>query len=166
MDWKYLGKKEMLGVFHAENYPVKWAAGGADFAFDDVWEKRQVHVVEGVSKLSQYAYSKRILFIDDETWAVAYSDIYDRAGQLWKVWVNQFSMRKQPYPEAKVSVYEDEMMFLPSIVMVDVQHQHATRAALPSRRYPGEEGWYFNLGDKSGTTEDFFSVAHLIESGR
>jgi hypothetical protein len=166
MTWKYLGKKEMLGCMHAENYPVKWAPGAADWAFDDVWEKRRVHVVEGVSKLAQYAYSKRILFIDDELWAVPYSDIYDRAGQLWKIWVNQFSMRKQPFAGAKLSVYEDEMPYLPSIVMVDMQLQHATKAALPSHRYPGEEGWFFNLGEKSGTTEDFFTIAHLIESGR
>ncbi|MGH7857309.1 MAG: DUF1329 domain-containing protein, partial [Candidatus Binatia bacterium] len=103
MTWKYLGKKEVLGAFHTENYPVKWAEG-ADWAFDDVWEKRRVHVIEGVSKLAQYAYSKRVLYIDDELWAVPYSDIYDRAGQLWKIWVNNISMRKQPFPGAKLSV--------------------------------------------------------------
>ena len=166
MSWKYLGEKQMLGCWHAENYPVKWAAGGADFAFDDGWEKRKVHVVEGVSKLAQYAYSKRILFIDNETWAVPYSDIYDRSGQLWKIWVNEFSFRKQPFPGAKLSTYAEEQAYAPSIVMVDMQLQHATMAALPSHKFPGEEGWYFNLGEKSGSTEDFFTIAHLIESGR
>jgi hypothetical protein len=166
MSWKYLGEKQMLGCWHAANYPVKWGTGGADFAFDDGWEKRKVHVVEGVSKLAQYAYSKRILFIDDETWAVPYSDIYDRAGQLWKIWVNEFSFRKQPFPGAKLSTYAEEQAYAPSIVMVDMQLQHATKAALPSHKFPGEEGWYFNLGEKSGSTEDFFTIAHLIESGR
>jgi hypothetical protein len=166
MSWKYLGEKQMLGCWHAENYPVKWAAGGGDFAFDDGWEKRKVHVVEGVSKLAQYAYSKRILFIDNETWAVPYSDIYDRSGQLWKIWVNEFSFRKQPFPGAKLSTYPEEQAYAPSIVMVDMQLQHATKAALPSHKFPGEEGWYFNLGEKSGSTEDFFTIAHLIESGR
>ena len=166
MDWKFLGEKQVLGAYHAENYPVKWATGGADFAFDDAWEKRDVYVVEGVSKLSQYAYGKRVLYIDKETYTVPYSDIYDRAGQLWKIWINDFSFRKQPFAGAKTSVYEDERAFAPSIVMVDMQLQHATRAALPSHRFPGEEGWYFDLGNKSGTTEDFFTVAHLIASGR
>ena len=166
MDWKYLGEKEMLGVYHANNFPVKWAAGGADYAFDDVFEKRKVYVIEGTSKLAQYAYGKRVLFIDKETFTVPYSDIYDRAGQLWKIWINQFTFRKQPFPGAKLSVYPDERAFLPSIVMVDMQLSHATKAALPSHRYPGEEGWYFDLAHKSGTTEDFFTVAHLISSGR
>ena len=166
MAWKYLGQKEMLGSWHAQNYPVKWAPGGSDFAFDDVWEKRKTYVVEGVSKLSQYAYSKRVLFIDTETFAVPYSDIYDRSGQLWKIWVNEFSFRKQPFPGAKLSVYPEEQAYLPSIVMVDTQLQHATKASLPSSRFPGEEGWYFNLGEKSGTSEDYFTIANLIESGR
>ncbi|HUI26538.1 MAG TPA: DUF1329 domain-containing protein [Candidatus Kryptonia bacterium] len=165
MDWKLLGEKSLLSCMHAEHYPVKWGDGAADFVIDDVWEKRQVYVIEGVSKLPQYAYSKRVIFIDKEAWVVPYSDIYDRPGQLWKIWINQFSFRKSPFAGAKLSNYEDEMGFLPSIVMVDVQLQHATRAALPSQKVAGSEGWFFNLGEKAGVTEDWFQIAHLIESG-
>jgi hypothetical protein len=164
MDWKLLGEKTILGCMHAEHYPVKWGDGAADFMFDDVWEKRQVYVIEGVSKLPQYAYSKRVMFIDKEAWVVPYSDIYDRAGSLWKIWVNEFSYKKKPFDGAKLSVYEDDMGFVPSIVMVDIQLQHATRAALPSQKVTSE-GWFFNLGEKSGVTEDWFQIAHLIESG-
>ena len=165
MDWKLLGEKTILACMHAEHYPVKWGDGSADFVIDDVWEKRQVYVIEGTSKLPQYAYSKRIIFIDKEGWVVPYSDIYDRPGQLWKIWINQFSFKKKPFEGATKSVYEDEMGYIPSIVMVDVQLQHATRAALPSQKVPGAEGWFFNQGEKSGVTEDWFQIAHLIESG-
>jgi hypothetical protein len=65
MEWKFLGEKEVLGAFHGENYPVKWNEK-VDWAFDDVWEKRKVYVIEGVSKLPQYAYSKRVIYIDKE----------------------------------------------------------------------------------------------------
>ncbi|HVN85143.1 MAG TPA: DUF1329 domain-containing protein [Candidatus Binatia bacterium] len=165
MDWKLLGEKDILACMHAEHYPVKWGDGAGDFVFDDVWEKRHVYVIEGVSKLPQYAYSKRIIFIDKEAWVVPYSDIYDRPGQLWKIWINQFSFKKKPFENAATSVYSDEMGFVPSIVMVDVQLQHATRAALPSQKVVGSEGWFFNLGEKAGVTEDWFLIAHLIESG-
>ncbi len=164
MDWKLLGEKQVLGVYHGEHYPVKWAEG-TDWSFDEVWEKRNVYVVEGISKLPQYAYSKRLLFIDKETYTVVFSDIFDRSGQLWKFWINDWSYKKQPFPGARISVYEDEMSFQPAIVMVDIQLSHATRAALPSAHFPGEEGMYFNLGEKSGTTEDFFTIANLIEGG-
>jgi hypothetical protein len=93
MDWKYLGEKEVLGAVHAEHFPVKWAAK-ADWAFDDVWEKRKVYVIEGTSKLPQYAHSKRVLFIDKEDWGIPFSDIYDRSGELWKIWINDISWRK------------------------------------------------------------------------
>jgi len=61
--------------------------------------------------------------------------------------------------------YEDEMGFQPAIVMVDMQLEHATKAALPSHRFPGEQGWYFNQGEKQGITEDWFTVAALVAAG-
>jgi hypothetical protein len=164
MDWKYLGEKEMLAVAHAQHYPVKWHEK-VDWAFDDVWEKRKVYVVEGVTKLPQYAFGKRVIFIDKESWGIPYSDMYDRSGELWKIWINDASMRKKAFEGAGVIEYEDEMGFVPAIVMVDIQLEHATKAALPSHRFPGEQGWYFNQGEKAGVTEDWFTVAALVAAG-
>jgi hypothetical protein len=163
-DWKYLGEKEVLGSFHSEAYPVKYCEGSGDFVFCDTWEKRKVYVVEGVAKLPQYAYGKRLIFLDKETYYIPYTDIFDRAGQLWKVWINQWSFKRRASPSYG-DQYADEMPFQPSITMVDMQLSHATKAALPSAKYPGEAGWYFNQGAKSGMNEDFFTVAALIETG-
>jgi hypothetical protein len=163
-EWKYLGDKEIIASFHSEAFPVKYCEGGGDFIFCDNWEKRQVYVVEGTPKFPQYAYGKRLLFVDKETYLIAYSDIFDRSLQLWKVWVNQWSFKKRATSSYGIE-YPDEMPYQPSITMVDMQLNHATRAALPSAKYPSEEGWYFNQGDKTGITEEFFTVAHLIESG-
>ena len=149
MDWKYLGERDLLGVFHAEHNPVKWN-DKVDWAFDDNWEKRRVYVVEGTSKLPQYAYGKRVLFIDKEAWAIPYSDIYDRSGELWKIWINDVSYRKRAFEGSTAIEYEDEMPFAPAIVMVDMQLEHATKASLPSLRFPGEQGWYYHQGEKAG----------------
>lgn len=35
---------------------------------------------------------------------------------------------------------------------------------VPSPTFPGEEGWYFNQGARTGLTEEFFTVSHLIET--
>src|SRR5262245_7301128 len=164
MDWKFLGEKEVLASFHGQHFPVKWD-DKVDWAFNDVWEKRKVYVVEGVSKLPQYAYSKRILYIDKEAWIMPFTDIYDRSGELWKIWINNFSFRKHA-EGANVIDYPDEMGFLPAIVMVDIQLEHATKASLPSPRFPGEQGWYFNQGEKAGVTDDWFTVAALVAAGR
>jgi hypothetical protein len=48
-------------------------------------------------------------------------------------------------------------------MMVDMQLEPAPRASLPSPRFPGEQGWYFNQGEKAGVTDDWFSVAALGE---
>ena len=163
-EWKYLGEKTMLGAMHGQNWPVKYGEGSGDFAFDDVWEKREVFVVEAKSKLPQYAYSKRVIFVDKEAWVIPYSDIYDQAGELWKAWVNLYRMGTKPFDDAPANgVYEDTMPWLPSIFMVDMQLDHGTRAALPSHRFAREIGWLFN---QNAATEDFFTIAALISSGR
>jgi hypothetical protein len=162
MDWKFLGEKEMLGIAHAKNYPVKWDAK-VDWAPDEVWEKRKVYVIEGVTKLPQYAFGKRVIFIDKESWGIPYSDMYDRSGELWKVWINDASARKKAFDGA--IEYQDEQAFVPAIIMVDMQLEHATKAALPSHRFPGEQGWYFNQGEKAGITDDWFTVAALVGAG-
>ena len=162
-EWKYLGEKEVLASFHSEAFPVKYCEGNG-FAFCDTWEKRMVYVLEGVPKIPQYAYGKRLLFIDKETYLIPFSDLSDRSGPLWKVWISQFAFKKRA-TAAYGNEYPDEMPFNPSITMVDMQLSHATRAALPSPKYPGEQGWYFNQGSTAGLTEEFFTVAHLIEAG-
>jgi hypothetical protein len=163
MDWKFLGEKKILAPLHASHFPVQWCKAPGDFAFCDDWEPRDAYVVEGTSKLPQYAYGKRLLFIDKDTYLVAFSDISDHDGQLWKVWINEWSFRKKAFPSAQYA-YDTPFPFGPSIVMADVQLQHATKAALPSLAYPHEEGWYFNKGAAVGDTEDFFTIAHMIES--
>ena len=50
--------------------------------------------------------------------------------------------------------------------MVDIQLEHATKASLPSNRFPGEQGWYWHQGDKEGTTEAVFDLSAIIAAGR
>ena len=165
MDWKLIGEKPALAAFHTTAFPVKWADPPADWAFDDVWEKIPVYVVEGVSKLPQYAYSKRVLYIDKEIYEIPYSDMYDKGGELYKIWINDSKFDTKPFPGATKAVYPYSVVFAPAIVMVDLQLSHATKASLPSSRFPGEEGWYYNMGAREGTTEDAFTIAELIGSG-
>ncbi len=162
-NWKFLGDKKILATYHAEKFPVEYCPGGGDFAYCDTWEPRDVWVIEGTPKQPQYAYGKRVLFIDKESYFIAYSDIYDKAGQLWKVWLNNWGFRPKVAPTYG-DTYGSDMPFQASISMVDTQLTHATRAALPSTKFPGEPGWYYNQGAKTGLTEEFFTIAHMIEA--
>jgi len=161
-DWRYLGEKTVLATFHDATIPIEWGAAPGDYVHAASWEPRRVWVVEGVPKppyhlylpvaFQSYADLRRVLYIDQETFRVPYSDIYDSSGQLWKAWIQSFLFAKAPIADAKYSV-EYEVPYEPSITMVDMQIQHATFCELPSRRFPGEQGWYVNVGDKEGTTE-------------
>ena len=79
--------------------------------------------------------------------------------------INNVKFATKPYEGATRAVYSYEVPFVPSIAMVDIQLNHAIKASLPSNRFPGEEGWYYNIGDKAGTTEEMFTIAELIGSG-
>ena len=73
---------------------------------------------------------------------------------------------RKPHPDAVRVVYDYEQQFLPAVTMFDMQLAHATKCRLPSPDFPGEEGWYFNFGDAEGTTEQAFSLTHMISQGR
>ncbi|MBI4516247.1 MAG: DUF1329 domain-containing protein [Deltaproteobacteria bacterium] len=171
MDWKLLGLKDVLGSVHAENWPLKQCPGGGDFAFCDLWEKRPAYVIEGVSKLPQYAFGKRVIVIDRQGMLPLTTDMYDRAGQLWKVWVDFYSYRKQAIPDARFT-YEDEMPFYPGGFVIDTQLGHATYFPHPDPASTDKECLYFNQGPRgtspvapTGADESFFTIAHLVESG-
>jgi hypothetical protein len=93
------------------------------------------------------------------------SDIYDKRGELWKVWIEYFSFRKQA-PGSDL-VYEDEMGFT-SATMIDTQMNHATVIMIPGPASPDPNTWYFNQGPNArspyapGNVEDVFTISHLI----
>ncbi len=166
MDWRLLGKKKILAAMHTRHFPVRWGQGPADFIFEDSWEPREVYVLEGRSRLPGYAYSKRIIYLDRESFVVAYTELYDQRGRLWKAWINKWNIGRSVFAGARRAVYDYEQQFLPGITMVDMQLDHATRCSLPSPQVSDEEGWYFNFGDAEGTTEDAFSLSRVISQGR
>ncbi|MFT4571880.1 MAG: hypothetical protein ACI91F_002776 [Candidatus Binatia bacterium] len=166
MEWRLLGTKKLLAPMHTRNFPAKWSEKPADFIFDDTWEVRDVYVIEGRARVPNYAYSRRVIYLDRESFVIPYTELYDREGELWKVWINQWKLGKKPFPEAKRVVYDYDQQFIPGLVIVDMQLDHATRCTLPSPEYPGEEGWYFNFGASEGTVEDVFLISHIISSGR
>lgn len=91
-DWKLLGKREVYIPYN--NY--KMAA--RDLKYKDIihtqhinpeiprYELHRVWVVEANLKPGKsHIYSKRVFFIDEDTWAVVHADQYDGRGGLWRV---------------------------------------------------------------------------------
>ena len=67
--WKYLGTKPMLASLHGQSLPPKPCKGDGGMTFCEQWEKRPtVAIIEGTPKAPQYAFSKRLIFMDMESY--------------------------------------------------------------------------------------------------
>jgi hypothetical protein len=183
--FRLLAEKEILATVHGGKYGSRdaWCAqpdgtsGVRAFTPCNInWEKRQVYVVEGIpTAYTQYAYSKRIMYIDKDFWGMSFSEMYDQGGELWKCWWNIFYYTSKPYGgyptkplEGGKYNYEDEWPFTPNGMMVDVQTTHATKWDAPSGYVKPEEWlteWYFNEAVEINTPRAY-SVNYLIQSAR
>jgi hypothetical protein len=132
--WRLFGEKTMLGPFRADAIPARWSAAPAEFLPDAAWEPRRVWVIEGEAAISEYAYSKRVIYVDRETYRILASDLYDRAGELWKSWIGSFLFDGVP----------DGGSVLVLATMIDIRAGKRTSCSIPG----GTMGaYYVNEGE-------------------
>lgn len=90
-DWVLLGKRELFIPYN--NYRLSNKRFKYDQLLDGVFlkpeltrfERHRVWVVEGRLKAGQdHIYSRRVLYIDEDSWYVALMDQYDLKGELWR----------------------------------------------------------------------------------
>ncbi len=167
-DWKLLGEKPMLASLHGERLPPEPCTKDGGMTFCEVWEKRpSVYVIEGKPKVSNYAYSKRVIYVDKETNFIIYSDLFDQNGELWKVVMQSIRTSKRPNPKVDYE-YDEPRMFIYAFSVIDMQLMHGTRAAIPGIAFQDEAGWYIDVGfdHKYSAAEEWYSVAGLLGGGR
>jgi hypothetical protein len=101
--WKLLGKREMYIPYNA------FGLHGGDLRADDIvgsehispdlarYELHRVWVVEGTVKAPTravnplrgvaergHSYSKRVFYVDEDSWSIVLADSYDAGGELWR----------------------------------------------------------------------------------
>ena len=91
-DWTIVGKKEVYIPYH--NYKIddpsvshKELLSSAGHINPEYmrYEKHRVWVVEAKLKPSaRHIYAKRVLYLDEDSWAAALADNYDSRGQFWR----------------------------------------------------------------------------------
>ncbi|HYC53927.1 MAG TPA: DUF1329 domain-containing protein [Candidatus Binatia bacterium] len=167
-DWKLIGKKPMLASLHGKNLPPKVCPNDGGVTYCEDWEVRpNVWIVEGRSKLQGYAYSKRVIYVDDEAQMIPYSDLYDHNDELWKVVLINIRTSTRPNPKVDLT-YPEERMFVYGFTVLDLQLGHGTRAAIPGMAFPDEAGWYLDRGMDApeSVSINWFSIPSLISAGR
>jgi hypothetical protein len=90
-DWRLLGKKELYIPYNA------YALHSSEVRYDDIirqhhinpelarYELHRVWVVEGTLKPGmKHSYSRRVFYLDEDSWQIALADNYDQPGKLWR----------------------------------------------------------------------------------
>lgn len=85
--YKYLGKKDILCSRHTDLKKVTRAPGQA-VANGLTFERCNLLMVEAINKDPNYIYSKRVLYVDPETYLFLWEDIFDENGKYWKNFCN------------------------------------------------------------------------------
>lgn len=167
-DWKLIGQKPMLASLHGERLPPQPCKTDGGMTFCETWEMRpDVYIIEGTPKVSNYAYSKRLIYMDKETYFIIYSDLYDQGGELWKTVMQSIRTSKRPNPNVDYE-YDEPRMFIYAFSVIDIQLLHGTRAAIPGIAFQDEPGWYIDIGfdEEQSAAEEWFTIAGLIAAGR
>jgi len=91
-DWKLVGKQELYVPYNAFN--INYSRGitykemfGPEYPKRDLirYELHRVWVVEATRKPdTRHVFSKRVLYLDEDSWTALVEDIYDDAGKLWR----------------------------------------------------------------------------------
>jgi hypothetical protein len=115
-EWKLLGKREIYIPYNS------YRLHSGDIAYADIlhkghinpelarYELHRVWVVEGTvrSQGRGHIYSRRVFYIDEDTWQLAVADNYDKDGELWRVAeghaVNYYEV---PVPWYTLEVFHD-----------------------------------------------------------
>jgi hypothetical protein len=90
-EWSLQGKRELLIPYNA------YRLHSSNVAYGDIlrtghinpdlarFELHRVWVVEGRLKTdAQHIYSRRVFYVDEDSWQIAMSDSYDAEGNLWR----------------------------------------------------------------------------------
>ena len=145
MEWNFKGVRWMLVPFYEHNEMQL----GDEFKSDDgfqyvtfggkggcfpniTWQVRKQYLVEAVPVDPSHPVGRRDIFLDAQTFAFSRINIYDRGGELWKMWFIGQGPDYAHIPENKdrgVPVYD-------GFGMMDIQAMHCTTGHFRTEIHP------------------------------
>ena len=165
MTWNYLGTRNVLLPFYNHNdmeldpdthkndedgYQVV-SFGGRGGCYPNVtWQLRKVYELEAVPVDANHPMSKRVFFMDAQTFTIPRTNIYDRAGNIWKTWIIG-----QAHPDHHLEKNKGTGVSIDdSFAMIDVQANHCTT------------GQFKGQVDPELNPTSLFSVQNMCATGR
>ena len=145
--WTYLETREVLLPFfdhskmplvdvnhQQDGFQFIGFTGKSDCFPDVTWQLRKAHVLEAAPYDERHPLSKRLFYVDAQTMQPAYGNIFDRAGNLWKV-----ALAGYAHPDSHHQANHGSGTPIIDVVsMIDIQAMHCTtlqfKARLPERK--------------------------------
>jgi len=115
-NWTIVGKKEIYIPYH--NYKIDDLSVSTDQILATTghidpqymrYEKHRVWVLQATLKEgARHVYAKRVMYLDEDTWAATLADNYDSRGQLWRtnMQTSIYAYEMQRY-HARLGIYHD-----------------------------------------------------------
>jgi len=144
-EWEFLGEKEILAPVYAYNdLPASSKTISEDFEILDfegsgncfpaiTWQPRKVYMLKATPKEEGHPLAYRLFSIDASTYTPLLTQIFDRAGNLWKLGMVAVSDSSKHLPEN--AFWQGAVT--DAVSMIDVQARHCTtiqfRTALPEK---------------------------------
>ncbi|MCC7411541.1 MAG: DUF1329 domain-containing protein [Gammaproteobacteria bacterium] len=162
--WKYIETKNALLPFHRHNelalatdmppepdgYQYVDFGGYGQCFPKSTWELRKVYVLEGIPEDPNHPVSKRVLFVDAQTFTIPRSGMFDRKGDLWRSFTICQAQPDYHHASNKGSGVSIDDCFM----MMNVQQEHCTT------------GQFKGLVDPALNPPSLFTVQNLRKSGR
>ncbi len=108
--------------------------GKSDCFPDITWQLRKAYVLEAAPYDERHPLSKRLFYVDAQTMQPAYGNIFDRAGNLWKVALAGYAHPDSHHP----ANHGSGTPIIDVVSMIDIQAMHCTtlqfKARLPERK--------------------------------
>ncbi|WP_420597823.1 DUF1329 domain-containing protein [Neptuniibacter sp.] len=164
MNWTYKGTKYILSPMYNHNdmdldtethkddegyQVVKFGGKGGCFP-EITWQLRKTYVVESDPVDPNHPISKRVHYMDAQTFIIPRNITYDRKGDMWKSWTIG-----QAHPDHHLPVNKGKGVAVDdSFSMIDIQANHCTT------------GQFKGIVDGSLTPASKMTVQNLRASGR
>ena len=163
-DWKFVGAKNGLLPFHNHNdlnlasdmpaetdgYQFVDFHGKGNCYPKSTWELRKVYELHGTPKDPNHPLSKRVMFVDAQTFTIPRQSEFDRKGELWK----SFTIC-QAYPDTHMAKNKGTGVSIDDCFMMqDLQAGHCTT------------GQFKGQVDPALNPVNMFTVQNLRKSGR
>jgi hypothetical protein len=86
-NYTYIGKKELLCARH-QDLNKTTRQGGQAIPNNLTFERFNTLVIDVINKDPNYVYSKRIWYLDPESYLILWTEIFDQLGRFWKCFMN------------------------------------------------------------------------------